>query len=175
MKLRSRNQKVVAAILAVGLVSTMSVGLGVTGANAYTTTGCTLSPQRYQNLGGTPFASEVSAAVRAWNVTDANLLTSSTAAFTVTYKNNGAAGYDGRSTWACDGHTGESWINTYYTNSYSVTKRKCVWVHEIGHVMGLNHSSTATAIMNSVSTSNYAAGIGCQLVADDSQGMNALY
>jgi predicted Zn-dependent protease len=131
--------------------------------------------QRYQNLGGTPFASEVSAAVSDWNVTDANLLTGSTAAFKVTYKNNGASGYDGRSTWACDGHTGESWINIYYTNSYSMTKRKCVWVHEIGHVMGLNHSSTANAIMNSVSTSNFAASISCRLVADDSQGMNALY
>ncbi len=117
----------------------------------------------------------MSTAVSAWNATQANLLTSSTAAFKVDYKNDGASGSDGLSTWACDLHTGEAWVNIYHTNYYTTTKRKCVWIHEIGHVMGLAHSSSSTAIMNSISTSNYTTGLGCQLTSDDSQGMNSIY
>ncbi|MEY2848616.1 MAG: hypothetical protein RI885_1281 [Actinomycetota bacterium] len=175
MKPDRPKARIVVGLALMGLICGASIGLVSTTANAYAFTGCTLSPQRYQNLGGMPFSSEVSAAVSAWNVTDANLLSSSTATFKVTYRNDGASGYDGKSVFACGSTPGAAWINIYYTNSYSVTKRKCVWIHEIGHVMGMAHSSVSNAIMNSVSTSNYNLGLSCQLVSDDTQGMNALY
>lgn len=152
-----------------------------TSAQAYTLSGCKWSSGAvpFRNLGGTPFASEVTAAAGAWNVsTHLKLQSVSSANLSVTYQNNGATGYDGLTTSTCAGgifSTAQSRINIYYTNSYTVPMRKAVWVHEIGHGAGLGHSTFSNAIMNPCSTCPYNSFGTNTPVSDDINGMNSLY
>lgn len=149
---------------------------------AYSFTGChwnTTSPT-YKNNGGTAMSAEVTNAVGSWTGgTDLTTMTnSSSSAFLVGYSNMGATGYDGWTSWTCSGSTttaANSRVNTYYTNSFTVAKRKAIWVHELGHGLGLGHSALANAIMNPCAACVYVSYGTNVPITDDINGMNSLY
>jgi hypothetical protein len=90
----------------------------------------------------------------------------------------GATSYSGWTDWNCPGGvtvSADSRVNTYYTNSYSAATRKSVWVHEIGHGLGLNHSALANAVMNMCPPCVYNSYGTNTPITDDINGMNALY
>ena len=169
------------AATAAGFAALIVAGsLGVaTSAQAYTTTGCTLftNPTTYQSIGGV--AAEQANAANSWkNSTDAKLTAASSSGYTVTKKYDGATGYDGMTQWQCNpsgkSRTAQTWVNGTYTDKYAEAKRRCVWAHEMGHALGLNHSS-GNVLMNPVSTTIYNTLGTCAPQADDRNGVNHLY
>lgn len=75
--------------------------------------------------------------------------------------------------------TNTAWLNRYLTDGYSTAKRQNVFVHEIGHALGLAHNSSGSgcskAIMHPYTNVRFDQ---CGLTtpqADDTAGANALY
>ncbi|WP_156971343.1 matrixin family metalloprotease [Knoellia sinensis] len=87
--------------------------------------------------------------------------------------------------WYCgaSGHWDQgtiAWLNTYYTDGYSSTKKKSVWVHEVGHSLGLAHSGEGAAcsvipIMAPETSDRYGRCSKSTPQTDDVNGINFLY
>ncbi len=111
--------------------------------------------------------------------TDVNL-TNTTAAgprFSARDYNAGATDYEG---WTDVIHPGgrvesaQSMLNRYYLGSAPVAQLKIVWMHELGHGLGINHVSNTVRVMHNPATAAYKAGVR-YLTADDIAGINKLY
>lgn len=74
-----------------------------------------------------------------------------------------------RITWA------RTKMNTkWMTSGTSVAKKRLVWLHELGHALGLNHTNNASTVM--YFNADYSSFNGVQyLTRDDINGINAQY
>ncbi|OCC09512.1 matrixin family metalloprotease [Streptomyces sp. PTY087I2] len=73
--------------------------------------------------------------------------------------------------WA---ETNTAWLNRYYTDSYSGAKKQSVYVHEVGHALGLAHRSSCV-IMHPTTSVRYDECGRSTPAQDDINGANALY
>jgi hypothetical protein len=69
--------------------------------------------------------------------------------------------------------------NKYYADSYTTTKRKSVWTHELGHAWGLAHwNKSACADVTIMQYDTYTRYDVCGKStpqSDDIAGVNAIY
>lgn len=173
-----------AAVIAVSLAVLAPV-LASAPAAAYATTGCKWSTGSlridYRYVNGT-FRDTLTSAKTHYNAnTDVNLsLTDSSGpAWTAANSNYGATGWVGHSSWTClFGNTlnSQMQLNQYYiSNTDPYYRIRLVWLHEMGHSLGLAHVSNAYRVMYSGGTGTvYSNGI-TTLTTDDKNGINALY
>lgn len=114
------------------------------------------------------------------NQTDVTL-TNTTAggpAFSAANVNNGADGYEGFTTWTAPfGRTLEahSTANRHYLDAASVGRKKVVFLHELGHGLGLAHETKTTKlVMFTSGKTAYNHGVR-SLRTDDINGINNKY
>lgn len=164
------------------VVSVLAIGVIATPAQAYSWTGCrwpnTQIYVRNTNLSGTD-ATTAGAAQTAWsNQTDVQINTSVSATFTRFVAADGATGVDGFTTWTCSGGTttaAAAHLNTTYTNGFVANKRQAIWVHELGHGLGLGHSASLAALMYTSAAQVYNTTGAFTPQSDDVLGINARY
>lgn len=160
----------------------VNVGLA-TSAAAYSTTGCKWANgpnvTYWINMGSGTNRTAAQATLTSWStLTDVNLSSSGSSNFSITSKNDGASGYDGRTTWLCllgVTTSAESWVNTHYTSSYVLRKIEAVYSHEVGHGLGLGHGSNNAVIMYTCAACVYNIHGYYWPQTDDRNGMNSLY
>ena len=178
MRSKSRAQRILAVVAGLALASG-GILLGASSASAYTTTGCSWGAYGtnvtwQNNAPAGDYYNSGSAAGYSWAATtDINGMSPNNGLIVGYLDNKGANGYNGWTTWNCSGSTttfANATLNPYYTNGFSYANKKTVWVHELGHALGLNHSGTY-AIMYHCST---CTGF-TQPQSDDIAGINALY
>lgn len=98
---------------------------------------------------------------------------------------NGVAGYrgntglDGQTTWTCNlllqFSTVTVDLNRTYMGSYGATEKKVIAMHELGHAMGLDHSTASGyPVMASSAGNSYNHGT-TTLKSDDITSMNTRY
>lgn len=175
---RALTSILVAAIAALGIAIVPAVP-----ASAYTTTGCKWSSSTlridYRYVNGN-FRTAINQAVANYNATDVTLSTVDTSgpAFTAQNANYGATGYEGQASWSCLlGKTNNAQIrvNQYYLSGLEpIARLKVVWLHEIGHGLGLDHVTPTARVMYTSASSAYFAGVTA-LTTDEYNGINALY
>lgn len=172
-----RRQKFLACLFASVIVA--GTAIAAAPAQAYVTTGCKYASPNIgyrvlSSVTGT-YVSTSNAAASAWSTsTDVNMSASSTSNLRIDQRNDGASGFDGYSTWACTfglNSSSTSWYNTYSMNAKSTTQKQGVMVHEIGHVLGLNHSPSNANIMFECAACTQRSTPN----TDDRNGINALY
>ena len=103
--------------------------------------------------------------------------TSDSTAFRAENSNYGANGWEGQNTWYCPlgvTHDSKARLNAYYLSGASVARLKVVWLHELGHGVGLDHVSTKARVMNTSASSGYYAGVR-SLTTDEISGVNYVY
>ncbi|MCW3817810.1 M10 family metallopeptidase domain-containing protein [Micromonospora sp. DR5-3] len=191
MNLRKLGSVAVAAAVVVGGVLTPA-----SPASAYALLGCKFSTPALKWKDSTTtsgYASVATASANAWTNTSTPVsLTKVTSGANITIANGnfGNSGYDGitldgnQNNPSC-GSSGlwsiglVTWWNSYYTDGYSSAKRQSVMVHELGHALGLAHSSagscTNVPIMQPDTYTRYDV---CRLTtprAGDIDGVNFLY
>lgn len=113
------------------------------------------------------------------SATDVNLTNTTTGgpAFSAADVNNGADGYEGFTNWSAPvGRTvsAHSTVNRYYLSGRTTANIKVVWLHELGHGLGLAHVSPVARVMNKSATAAYNAGIR-NLTSDEVAGINNKY
>jgi hypothetical protein len=169
------NALVVAFIVAVTLQFALA-----SPASAYTFTGCRWPGTyiTYINQGAGAYWDTTRLAAGEWSArTDVVLASSSSSWYAIFQRNDGPNGYDGYSTWWCNSgstYRANSWYNTYYMSTASTGVRRTLIAHEIGHALGLNHSSWGTLMYTCPRCVHNSFGfVGPQ--TDDLRGMNARY
>lgn len=173
------RRQLMVLILAAAIIGPLGVA---SPASAYVLIGCKWTSGaptvNYHNLGGVTFSSEINNAASTWSgYTDVNMYSNTGSTLGVYYQNNGASGYAGLTPMACSGGSilhAEPRINIYYTNSYSTGKRKAVWVHELGHALGINHAP-GNVIMNQCPPCLFDSVGYNWPTTDDVAGINYLY
>lgn len=162
---RSRQMASLAAasLLAAALIS------APTGANAYATTGCKWSTGNLKvNMSATngTMRTALYSALNNYTVgTDTNLtgVTASGPTFRAANNNYGATGWAGQNTWTCAfGATSSSLarVNDYYNANVASNEGRIrvIWLHEIGHGLGLDHVSPIARVMHTPTSDAYNAG-----------------
>lgn len=115
-----------------------------------------------------------------WASTTVNLkaVTTGTNSFRAISGYYGATGWEGRTSYLpCIGGRFSSVTissNDYYMKGAAATRMKMVWLHEIGHGLGLDHVSTVKRVMYKSSSDAYNAGVTA-LTDDEISGINKLY
>ncbi len=171
-------------------LSALALAIGIVAApmpaSAYTTTGCKWStPNLNINLSGTngTMRTALYAALNNYTLgTDVNLtgVTSSGPTFTANNTNYGATGWEGQNNWGCVfGATNSSnaRLNDYYLPNLASNEGRIrvVWLHEVGHGLGLDHVTNVVArVMYTSASDAYYAGVR-NLTSDEISGINALY
>ena len=92
---------------------------------------------------------------------------------------HGNTGYDGQTTWTCNlllqFSTVTVDLNRTYMDSYGATEKKVITIHELGHAMGLDHS-TASGYPCMASSAGNSYNHGTTTVkSDDITSMNTRY
>jgi len=167
----------------VAVVSALCVILSSTPASAYTTTGAkwpaTDIQINYSYVNG-DYRSGFTSAVGNYRLaTDVNLTGTldSGPTFTARNTNYGATGWEGQADWTAPfGVTTSAQIrlNDYYLQGAPVDRLKVVWLHEIGHGLGLGHVDTVARVMYTSASAAYNAGVR-ELTSDEISGINDLY
>ena len=107
----------------------------------------------------------------------------SSSQFSVDAYDFGNVGYTGVAEFDLGCRSGH-WVNpyanwnTYYTDRYSTTAKTEVMVHEMGHILGLNHAGTSNCSGQPIMYANDNRYFVCGHVkpqTDDINGMNAIY
>ena len=85
---------------------------------------------------------------------------------------------DGYAFWSHDSsrqiYYAYAWINSAYTQKYSSLKARSVASHEIGHILGLDHTSVCSLMESKTSDRYDRCGVYTPQ-ADDLRGINNLY
>jgi predicted Zn-dependent protease len=104
----------------------------------------------YANTSGahlTAFTSGASAWTGATAATLTRVTSYSSAQFYGVAAYDGNTGYDGQTTWTCNlllqFSTVNVVLNRTYMDSYGATEKKVIAMHELGHAMGLDHSTAS--------------------------------
>ena len=154
-------------------------------ASAYALSGCKWSTGvlriDYRYVNG-PYRDALINARHHYNsVTDVSLSTTDSAgpSWTAANANYSATGWNGQAQNGCLlGRINSSTmrLNQYYIANNAPARRiQLVWLHEMGHSLGLNHINNARVVMYGGGTSTvYSYGI-TTLQADDRGGINKLY
>lgn len=114
------------------------------------------------------------------SATDVNLsnVTVSGPAFTAANAAFGKTGSEGNTTWLCRSggatYSSHTTVNNSYLSSAPTARIKVVWLHEIGHGLGLHHV-TGGHVMNESASNAYTAYGVRNLTADEVSGINRLY
>lgn len=111
--------------------------------------------------------------------TDLNLTGTLTSGPTFTARNTnyGATGFEGLCDYTFIGGqltSADAKLNSYYLQGAPIARLKVVWLHEIGHGVGLSHVSTRARVMYTSASSAYSAGVR-NLTSDEINGINYLY
>ena len=175
---QSRGNRITSIVGVLAIVLLMSVP---SGASAYTFTGCKWPSANiaWSNQTSGTYSTAALAAGNRWSqLSDVNL--SATGGNIRVYQSyTGADGYAGYSYWSCPyyGQTisAEARLNTYYADAYPTLKKKTVFVHEIGHAVGLHHSQYSNAVMYTCPACVYNNYYYSDPQSDDIAGMNARY
>jgi hypothetical protein len=153
-------------------------------AAAWTTTGCKYG---FYNVGvqvGTMYSADhstaLSRAMTRWSInTDVDLFSAGSSnldAYTENLNDLNLAGY---SNWQCPFGGATVWsnarLNTQTTPSYPTEKKVTVWLHELGHALGLNHTGGLAAVMYECPACAYNNYGTVAPRPDDISGMNSLY
>lgn len=170
-----------ALILVASLVLALGgVGIGAGVAEAYSHVGCKWPSNsvRYTSIAKGSHLAPSKAAIANWDTTtDIKLTGRAGTAFLIStaWTADPVAGF---TEYFCDGWGHfmrvSSYANTRMTGSYSAKCKQWVYAHEIGHGLGLGHSSTrSTAMWRGAEACVYYGVFRVQ--KDDIRGMNALY
>lgn len=92
----------------------------------------------------------------------------------------GYTGWEGQASWSCAlgrfiGVTAR--LNMTYlpsTSNSHIPRLKVVWLHELGHSIGLGHVSTLKRVMYTSASAAYSAGV-TSLTSDEIAGVNSIY
>lgn len=180
--LRKRRNRV--GMIAVAFAAVEAMVAIPTAAQAYTTTG-----QKWGNANLRIYVATTSGDYRTsinqassnyTSSTDVNLTntTDGGPAFSAANTNAGATGYEGHTDWNYVGGrttSAHSILNTYYLSGAPVARLKVVWLHELGHGLGLNHVSGTNRVMYTSASTAYTSGGVRSLTSDEISGINALY
>lgn len=180
-----RPPRISAAIAATALL-TGATFIPAAPALAYTTNGCVWSGSSLRiNSSGVSgsYLSGLTSAISNYNIRTDVTLTRTTASgpvFTARTSNYGATGWEGRAQVNClsgkaSTRSASSQINTHYVKSSAPLNRiKVLWLHELGHSLGLGHVSSKYRIMYPQAVVPYNNGVTA-LTTDEINGINALY
>lgn len=191
----------IAVALALGVAA---AALPATPAMAYNTLGCKFGVSgnslRWQDAtNSSSYASAATQAINAWNSTSTqfNFAKVTSSPHLLVADGNFGATWNGASfsgiildmnqqnpiANSCGGGTWDTsivaWWNRYYTNAYGATKKQAIIVHEIGHALGLAHTTSVGCGTMTIMDWDIDAGFdSCGFWsprADDINGANALY
>lgn len=169
-----------------GVVLLASVALvtAVVGpASAYTTTGCdwgTLNIKVDGSYANGTFSTALDQAISNYYGSTVLYLqrqNSSGNSFKAENSSYGATGWEGYTNWSClygTTHSATSRLNQYYLGSAVTARLKVVWLHELGHGLGLNHVSSVYHVMYPSATTAYNNGVRA-LTSDEITGINTIY
>lgn len=173
-------------IVRTGTVAALAVVLaavGVAPANAYTTTGCdwgTIHIKVDGSYSNGAFSTALSQAISNYYNSTVLYLTrqdSSGNSFKALNTNYGATGWEGNTSWSClfgTTHSAQAKLNQYYLQSAPTARLKVVWLHELGHGLGLGHVSSAYRVMYTSASTAYNNGVR-SLTSDEINGINTIY
>lgn len=90
----------------------------------------------------------------------------------------GFIGWEGKAWWNCDKngiiYDSQTRLNNAYLSGKPVEQLRVVWLHEMGHSLGLDHSPRLSDVMHDSASEAYFSGTRW-LSSDDRFGINNLY
>lgn len=159
--------------------------LSASTASAYTDGGCKWNSStlyvEYIDTTGDYRTSFTQAAADYRNKTDAKLNPSfdQSNAFGVENYYYGNTGWEGYTSWACLNFGRKSFaasrLNMTYLDGASTARKKVVWLHELGHGLGLGHVSSIARVMYTSASDAYYSGGVRTLTSDEISGINSWY